>query len=135
MGDFSRVPVPVLVVRRAAPEGIAVKTAKGRRARTVPVADRVLSLIETCAGDKAGDDPPFTSSTGTRLHASGFKKSARCPQTAKGRRIHNLRHTAICLWLRRGVDAATVQAWAGHALPIHTFWPITHNWRRGRCQQ
>ena len=33
----------------------------------------------------------------------------------KGRRIHDLRHTAACLWLARGVDAATVQAWMGHA--------------------
>ncbi|RCS91346.1 Site-specific recombinase XerD [Brevibacterium sandarakinum] len=115
VADFSRVPVPVLVVRRAAPEGVAVKTTKGRRARTVPVADRVLRLVEACADGKAGDDPLFTSSTGARLHASGFKKAAHWKQSAKARRIHDLRHTAICLWLARGVDAATVQAWAGHA--------------------
>lgn len=115
VGDFSRVPVPVLVVRRAAPEGVAVKTTKGRRARTVPIADRVLRLVEAGAQGKAADDPLFTSSTGARLHASGFKKAAHWSQTAQGRRIHDLRHTAICLWLARGVDAATVQAWAGHA--------------------
>lgn len=34
---------------------------------------------------------------------------------ATGRRIHDLRHTAACLWLARGVDASTVQAWMGHA--------------------
>ena len=28
--------------------------------------------------------------------------------------IHDLRHTAACLWLARGVDATTVQAWMGH---------------------
>ena len=31
------------------------------------------------------------------------------------RRIHDLRHTAACLWLARGVDVITVQAWMGHA--------------------
>lgn len=115
VADFSRAPVPVLVVRRAAPEGVAVKTTKGRRVRTVPVANRVLRLVEACAEGKAGDDPLFTSSTGARLHASGFKKIARWKQNGKGRRIHDLRHSAICLWLARGVDAATAQAWAGHA--------------------
>jgi integrase len=34
---------------------------------------------------------------------------------ANGRRIHDLRHTAACLWLARGVDPVTVQAWMGHA--------------------
>lgn len=32
-----------------------------------------------------------------------------------GRRIHDLRHTAACLWLGKGVDPVTVQAWLGHA--------------------
>ncbi|HVK46048.1 MAG TPA: tyrosine-type recombinase/integrase [Micropruina sp.] len=35
--------------------------------------------------------------------------------TAPGRRIHDLRHTAACLWLSKGVDPVTVQAWLGHA--------------------
>lgn len=33
----------------------------------------------------------------------------------RGRRIHDLRHTAACLWLARGVDVSTVQSWMGHA--------------------
>ncbi len=28
--------------------------------------------------------------------------------------MHDLRHTAACLWLNRGVDPGTVQAWMGH---------------------
>jgi len=35
-------------------------------------------------------------------------------RTSHGRRIHDLRHTAACLWLSRGVDPGTVQAWMGH---------------------
>ena len=34
---------------------------------------------------------------------------------AMGRRLHDLRHTAACLWLTRGVDLSTVSAWLGHA--------------------
>lgn len=32
-----------------------------------------------------------------------------------GRRLHDLRHTAACLWLVRGVDLSTASAWLGHA--------------------
>ena len=28
--------------------------------------------------------------------------------------MHDLRHTAACLWLARGVDPMTVQAWMAH---------------------
>ncbi|GHH69148.1 tyrosine-type recombinase/integrase [Promicromonospora soli] len=28
--------------------------------------------------------------------------------------MHDLRHTAACLWITRRVDLATVQAWCGH---------------------
>jgi hypothetical protein len=31
------------------------------------------------------------------------------------RHKHDLRHTAACLWLAKGVDPVTVQAWLGHA--------------------
>jgi hypothetical protein len=35
-----------------------------------------------------------------------------------GRRIHDLRHTAACLWLSEGVDPVTVQAWVGAGVRI-----------------
>ena len=35
-------------------------------------------------------------------------------RTSCGRRIHDLRYTAACVWLSRGVDPGTVQAWMGH---------------------
>ncbi|MFE3997898.1 tyrosine-type recombinase/integrase [Nocardioides sp. YIM B13467] len=35
-------------------------------------------------------------------------------QTGQGRRLHDLRHTAACLWLARGVDVGTVKEWMGH---------------------
>ncbi|WP_285105524.1 hypothetical protein [Promicromonospora sp. MEB111] len=34
-------------------------------------------------------------------------------KTSQGRRLHDLRHTAACLWLAHCVDLATVQAWCG----------------------
>jgi integrase len=35
--------------------------------------------------------------------------------TGRGRRLHDLRHTAACLWLASGVSISTVQAWLGHS--------------------
>jgi Replication initiator protein, pSAM2/Phage integrase family len=51
----------------------------------------------------------------TVLHQSAFKRTLKWNVVAEGRRIHDLRHTAACLWLANGVDPGTVQAWMGHA--------------------
>jgi len=113
--DFVEVPMPMLFVQRAEPEGTAVKSTKSGKARRVPVADRILPLVREMAGARAGDEHLFTTPTGHRLHASAFKRSLGWSTVAAGRRIHDLRHTAACLRLARGVDPVTVQAWMGHA--------------------
>ncbi len=88
------------------------KSGKNRR---VPVADRVLPLVRSCAGGKGPDDLLLTTKTGHRLHATAVKRSVAWTTVAPGRRIHDLRHTAACLWLARGVDPVTVKTWLGHA--------------------
>lgn len=112
--DFIRVPLPLLVVERAAPEGVGVKQTKGRRGRRVPVADRVLSIVEGFAQDKGPNDLLFTTDGGAQLHATPFRRTTHWKKTGAGRRVHDLRHTAACLWLAKGVNPATVQAWMGH---------------------
>ena len=67
------------------------------------------------ARDRDGEDLLFVTDTGHRLHASAVKRTVAWSSVSAGRRIHDLRHTAACLWLARGVDPATVQAWMGHA--------------------
>jgi integrase len=106
--------MPLLVVQRAAPEGIEVKVTKGGRARRVPLADRVLPLVRDLTRDRDGDELLFVTDSGHRLHASALKRTVAWSTISGGRRIHDLRHTAACLWLAKGVDAATVQAWMGH---------------------
>jgi integrase len=56
----------------------------------------------------------LTTVGGARLHRSAVLRSVKWPRTGQGRRVHDLRHTAACLWLARGVDPGTVQAWMGH---------------------
>ena len=113
--DFIELPLPMLVVERAEPEGVKVKTTKSDKTRRVPIADRVLPLVRACAEGRGPDERLFVTESGYRLHATALKRTLAWPTLAEGRRIHDLRHTAACLWLARGVDVVTVQAWMGHA--------------------
>lgn len=112
--DVVNVPTPGLMVRRSAPEGVGTKSTKGRRSRRVPVANRVLPIIDQMAQDKTSKDLLLTTRRGGVLHRSGVLHALDWERTGKGRRLHDLRHTAACLWLARGVDLGTVQAWMGH---------------------
>jgi hypothetical protein len=50
--DFVEVPLPILIVQRAEPEGVEIKSTKSGRTRRVPVADRVLPLLRAMAFDR-----------------------------------------------------------------------------------
>ena len=119
VADLMEVPTPGLLVRRSAPEGVGTKSTKGRRSRRVPLANRILPTVRRLAEGKEPSDLLLTTSRGARLHRSAVLRSLRWSTTGQGRRIHDLRHTAACLWLARGVDPGTVQAWMGHE-PIAT---------------
>ena len=114
VGDFVEVPSPALLVRRSAPEGVGVKATKSGRSRRVPVANRVLPIIKRFTLGKGPDDLLLTTYMGAQLHRNAVARTLDWKTTAQGRRIHDLRHTAACLWLARGVDPGTVQAWMGH---------------------
>ena len=102
MRDFVEIPMPLLVVQRAAPEGIEVKVTKGGRARRVPLADRVLPLVRDLARERDGDELLLVTESGHRLHASALKRTVAWSTISGGRRIHDLRHPAACLWLAEG---------------------------------
>lgn len=105
----------LVLVSRSNPEGVGVKSTKGRRSRLVPLADRALDIVADLSQGKSSVDLLCTTDQGTTLHRSAVVRSLDWENTAGGgRRIHDLRHTAACLWLARGVDPGTVQAWLGH---------------------
>jgi len=114
VANVMRVPSPAILVRRSAPEGVGTKSTKGRRSRRVPLANRVLSIVERLATGKTPSDLLLTTERGAQLHRSAVLRSVGWPSTGQGRRLHDLRHTAACLWLARGVDPGPVQAWMGH---------------------
>lgn len=113
--DFVEVPLPMLIVQRAAPEGVQTKGTKSGKTRRMPLADRVLPLVRAMAAGRDPDALLFVTDSGHQLHASAFKRTLNWKTLSKDRRIHDLRHTAACLWLARGVDPVTVQTWMGHA--------------------
>ena len=114
--DFIEVPLPVLVVQRAAPEGVRVKVTKSGKSRRVPVADRVLPLVQALDGRPGRRRSALRHRVRSPAARVGVQADARVDERLRvGRRIHDLRHTAACLWLARGVDPVTVQAWMGHA--------------------
>ena len=115
VSDFVEVPMPLLVVQRAEPEGVRVKVTKSGRGRRVPVADRILPILQELSHANPSDSLLFVTQSGHQLHASAVKRTIGWTTMSQGRRIHDLRHTAACLWLARGVDLATVQSWMGHA--------------------
>ena len=113
-GDFVELPSPALRVQRSAPEGVGVKATKSGQSRRVPVANRVLPIVKRFALGKGPTDLLLTTYMGAQLHRNAVVRTLDWKTTAQGRRIHDLRHTAACLWLARGVDPGTVQAWMGH---------------------
>lgn len=114
VADVMRVPSPAILVRRSAPEGVGTKSTKGRRSRRVPLANRVLPIVDRLAAGKAPSDLLLTTERSAQLHRSAILRSVGWQSTGEGRRLHDLRHTAACLWLARGVHPGTVQAWIGH---------------------
>ena len=114
VANFTEVPTPGLMVRRSQPEGVPMKATKGRSMRRVPLANRVLAIVRDLAHGKAERDLLFTTSGGAKLWRTATLRVLDWEKTGQNRRLHDLRHTAACLWLARRVDPGTVQAWCGH---------------------
>ena len=69
----------------------------------------MLPLVRALAAGREADAPLFVTSSGHRLHASAFKRTLAWGTVGEGRRTHDLRHTAACLWLARGVEPSGAQ--------------------------
>lgn len=115
VGDLIEVPHALLRVRRSQSEGRDTKSPKSGRSRLVPVADRIKPQLLAMARGKAPDELLITTDRGKALHRTAFVRATDWATTGRGRRIHDLRHTAACLWIERGVSLGTVQTWMGHA--------------------
>lgn len=107
---------PAFRVSRSAPDGHEIRnTTKGGTARRVPLTAELVPVVRTWLKGKSGDDLVFTSPEGRRLNGTNWRRSVDWYTHGRGRRVHDLRHTAATFWLSSGADPKTVQAWLGHA--------------------
>ncbi|WP_232676801.1 tyrosine-type recombinase/integrase [Nocardioides sp. R-C-SC26] len=114
--DFTEVPMPMLWVGRNQPEGVpTAKATKSGLGRRVPLSNAVLPAVRRFAAGKAPDSLLFTRPGGGQLHRSMLVRQTSWTKVGRGRTLHDLRHTAACLWLMSGVPLGTVQAWLGHS--------------------
>lgn len=92
------------------------KTAAGRR--SVPMPRVVVDALEADPATLAGD-LVFAAPEGGYLRASLFRRRFWVPATERaglaGLRIHDLRHTAVALWIAVGASPNAVAARAGHS--------------------
>lgn len=119
--DVVRVPYPALVVRRSLPQSgrtgkvIERNTTKSGRSRMVPLSDLARVAVDKWSSGLAPDALVFPAPEGGYLHAQNWRRQVNWSTTGRGRRPHDLRHTAATLWIGAGVDIKTVSAWLGHA--------------------
>lgn len=120
--DFVRGTVEVaenLILDNGRPEFGPLKTRASHR--KVPVPRQTLAALEDHVGQfRVGrDDLVFTSVTGSILRAYQFRRRHFHPAAEQSGlaplRPHDLRHSAISLWIASGANPKVVQAKAGHA--------------------
>ena len=78
----------------------------------------VEALTEQLASPGSGDDLVFVGPQGGTLRLAGFRHRIWRPAVRAagldGLRIHDLRHTAVALWIAAGANPKEVAARAGH---------------------
>ena len=110
-----RVDTTLIEVRGQLIEGHP-KTAAG--VRSVPLPPSVLQILDVALSDLAESAHAFTGADGAPIRAGSFRARFWKPATdlagLSGLRMHDLRHTAVSLWIAHGASAKQVQVWAGH---------------------
>jgi len=130
VGDRVSVPGPGLRVSRAvlASDGggeLYVDRLKNNRARTVPLVNELVPIVDRWSAGKRPDAWLFNAPRGGPLRESNWKRSvgwvaAKVAAGVPAVRVHDLRHTAASLWLAAGADPKVVQRVLGHATATMT---------------
>ncbi|MFT3860542.1 tyrosine-type recombinase/integrase [Micropruina sp.] len=114
VSDVQRVPMLGLHVTKSQTEGGKVKPTKAYATRLVPLPQQIWPTVQRLMQGKSPNDFLITGPSGGQLWTGTFRRAVKWNVNGRGRRPHDLRHTAACLWLARGVDVGTVQKWCGH---------------------
>jgi integrase len=97
----------------------APKTKAGRR--TVPIAATIAAELEhhlATYTPPGGDSPVFAGAGGGTLRAAAWRRRFWTPAIRAADlaplRVHDMRHTAVALWIAAGANPKQIAAWAGH---------------------
>lgn len=95
------------------------KTRAGRRKILIPrelVPELATHMSQHCRGNS---DLIFTTSEGHPLRKAAFRSRVWIPAVERAGlspfRFHDLRHTAIALWIAAGAHVRQIKEWAGHS--------------------
>ena len=102
-----------LVVSRSCCEGASGRRLAAGQVRRVPVVPRIRPILQRLLAGRDADELLLTTSLGSQLHRTAVLRRLNWPLTGRGRRLHDLRHTAAYLWLDEGVAARDVRDWMG----------------------
>jgi integrase-like protein len=111
---------------------------KNNRARTVPLVDELVPIVERWSAGKRLDDWLFDAPGGGPLRESNWKRSvgwlaAKAAAGVPAVRVHDPRHTAASLWLGAGADPKVVQRVLGHGTAAMTMDLYGHTWWMPTC--
>ena len=113
--DVAELPVPALRVTQTKTDGHVTRTqTNGGSARTVPLMGDAAD-IATARRNGSPNDLLFPNVRGGNRNDANFKRAIKWTEVSRGRRLHDLRHTAATNWLANGVDVKAAQAWLGHS--------------------
>ena len=94
----------------------ATKTKAGRRTVTLP--RRVVAELEEHRSSFGTSELVFTSANGEQVRANNLRRRQWAAATAlaglEGLTFHDMRHTAVSLWVAAGASDLEVAKWAGH---------------------
>lgn len=108
------------------------KTKAGRR--WVPLPRFVVDELDGHVAGIEGDGLVFPSPDGHYMRQSAFRRRVWLPALKRADlghlRIHDLRHTAVSLWIATGADPKQITTWAGHRSVVTLFDRYGHLLRR-----
>jgi integrase len=105
----------------------ATKTKAGRRTVTLP--RRIVAELEQHRSAYPSPALVFTSPEGIQVRSGNLRRPGlrRLPWPAStGCTFHDMRHTAVSLWVAAGASDLEVAKWAGHSSAAFTKSPDAH---------
>ena len=109
----------VVTVRQANSAG-TIQTTKSKRVRQVPITGHLVPLLRKWTTGRPKEAPLLIGPLGGHFNHSNFRDAVDWVRLVDrlgwpGFRFHDLRATAIVLWIKAGIPLATVREMAGHA--------------------